>query len=159
MKLAQAALRAPPLAIIVRPSFLFFFFGKLLRMKNCFPQYFGITKMYPKKNIFVCNFFLRNKIEFWAFFHGQRLVTVAWAFPSPWSIQKKNCYMLFLWTSNNWPRRLCVHHPSWPLLLPSFSLFSPSFASDPLRGNSHVRRYIQKKIFVFGNINSFTKKS
>ena len=39
------------------------------------------------------------------------------------------------------------------------SLVSPSFASDPLRGNSRVRRYIQKKIFVFGNINSFTKKS
>ena len=52
-------------------------------------------------------------------------------------------------------RHACLRAPcvAWPLLSPSFSLslsplFPPSFAFDPLRGNSHVRNNFSPNILA-----------
>ena len=62
-------------------------FGKILKLKICFPQYFRITKKYFFQVIFI---FLRNKNFFRAFFlYGQRSVAEPGPTPSPWSIGLK----------------------------------------------------------------------
>ena len=78
--------------------FYFFFFsafyfsptsGNLPFVKVCFPQYFGLTRRYMQKKIFLLGnfYFFTKKADFGACFrNGQRSVTEPGPTPSPWSI-------------------------------------------------------------------------